>query len=332
VLALAGDPTCASKRWVWEQYDRFVGHGTVAGPGSDAAVLRVPGTGRAVALATDGNGRYAALDPAAGAALAVAEAARNVACTGAQPIAVTNCLNFASPERPEVMGSFAAAVDGLAAACQALGLPVTGGNVSFYNESSGRPVHPTPIVGVLGLLDDPAGAVPSGFPGPGLDVWLLGETRVELGGSAWQRLTTARLGGRPPALDLAAEASLHRLLHGLATRRLVAAAHDLSDGGLAVALVEAALAAGVGATVVLPSGLPPLAALVSESASRVLLAVPPEAAGELAALAAGAGVPATRLGTTGGDHLVVPGVLDLPLSQLRDVYEGALPRALGELA
>ncbi|HVG66256.1 MAG TPA: phosphoribosylformylglycinamidine synthase subunit PurL, partial [Actinomycetota bacterium] len=201
VLALAADPTCASKRWVWEQYDRFVGHGTVAGPGSDAAVLRVPGSGRAVALATDGNGRYTALDPAAGAALAVAEAARNVACTGAQPIAVTNCLNFASPERPEVMGSFAAAVDGMAAACQALGLPVTGGNVSFYNESSGRPIHPTPIVGVLGLLEDPAAAVPSAFPRPGIDVWLLGETRVELGGSAWQRLATGQLKGRPPALD-----------------------------------------------------------------------------------------------------------------------------------
>jgi phosphoribosylformylglycinamidine synthase len=332
VLALAGDPTCASKRWVWEQYDRFVGHGTVAGPGSDAAVLRVPGTGLAVALATDGNGRHAALDPAAGAALAVAEAARNVACTGAQPVAVTNCLNFASPERPEVMGSFAAAVDGLAAACQALGLPVTGGNVSFYNESSGRPIHPTPIVGVLGLLADPTTAVPSGFPRPGLDVWLLGETRVELGGSAWQRLTTARLEGRPPALDLAAEASLHRLLTGLAGRRLLAAAHDLSDGGLAVALVEATLAAGVGATVALPPGLPPLAALVSESASRVLVAVAPEASGDLTTLAAEAGVPATRLGATGGDRLVVPGLLDLPLSHLRDAYEGALPRALGELA
>ena len=257
VLALAADPTCASKRWVWEQYDRFVGHGTVAGPGCDAAVLRVPGATRAVALATDGNGRYAALDPAAGAALAVAEAARNVACTGAQPIAVTNCLNFASPERPEVMGAFAAAVDGMAAACRALGLPVTGGNVSFYNESSGRPIHPTPIVGVLGLLDDATTAVPSGFPRPGLDVWLLGETRVELGGSVWQRLTTGRLEGRPPTLDLAAEAGLHRLLADLAARRLLAAAHDLSDGGLALALVEATLAAGVGATVELPEVLGP---------------------------------------------------------------------------
>jgi phosphoribosylformylglycinamidine synthase II len=339
VLALAADPTCASKRWVWEQYDRFVGHGTVAGPGSDAAVLRVPGATRAVALATDGNGRYAALDPAAGAALAVAEAARNVACTGAQPIAVTNCLNFASPERPEVMGAFAATVDGMAAACRVLGLPVTGGNVSFYNESSGRPIHPTPIVGVLGLLED-ATAVPSGFPRPGLDVWLLGETRVELGGSVWQRLSTGRLEGRPPTLDLPAEASLHRLLADLAAHRLLAAAHDLSDGGLALALVEATLAAAVGATVELPEiqgsadlepAQVPLAALVSESASRVLLAAPPEAADQLRALARTAGVPATRLGATGGDRLTVPGLLDLPLSQLRDAYEGALPRALGEL-
>jgi phosphoribosylformylglycinamidine synthase subunit PurL len=346
VLVLAADPTCASKRWVWEQYDRFVGHGTAAGPGRDAAVLLVPGTGRAVALATDGNGRHTALDPAAGAALAVAEAARNVACTGARPIAVTNCLNFASPERPEVMGAFAAAVDGLAAACRALGLPVTGGNVSFYNESSGRPIHPTPVVGVLGLLEDAAVAVPAGFPRPGLDVWLLGETRVELGGSVWQRLTTGRLEGPPPALDLAAESRLHALLADLAARRLLAGAHDLSDGGLAVALVEATLAAGVGATVALPgvpapgSGGPPglpagqasLAALVSESASRVLLAAPPEAAGSLEELARAAGVPATRLGGTGGDRLVVPGVLDLPLSRLRDAYEGALPRALGEPA
>jgi phosphoribosylformylglycinamidine synthase II len=332
VLALAGDPACASKRWVWEQYDRFVGHGTVAGPGSDAAVLRVPGTGRAVALATDGNGRYTALDPAAGAALAVAEAARNVACTGAQPIAVTNCLNFASPERPEVMGSFAAAVDGLAAACQALGLPVTGGNVSFYNESSGRPIHPTPIVGVLGLLEDPAAAVPSAFPRPRLDVWLLGDTRTELGGSAWQRQTTARLEGRPPALDLPTEAALHRLLAELAARRLLACAHDLSDGGLAIALVEATVAAGVGATLTLPPGLPPLATLVSESASRALVAVAPEASADLEALAVAAGTPATHLGTTGGDRLVVPGVLDLPVAQLRDTYESALPRALGEPA
>jgi phosphoribosylformylglycinamidine synthase II len=330
VLALAGDPTCASKRWVWEQYDRFVGHGTVAGPGSDAAVLRVPGGHRAVAVATDGNGRYAALDPGAGAALAVAEAARNVACTGAQPIAVTNCLNFASPERPEVMGAFAAAVDGMAAACRALGLPVTGGNVSFYNESSGRPIHPTPIVGVLGLLEDAATAVPSGFQRPGLDVWLLGATRAELGGSVWQRLATGRLEGRPPALDLAAEADLQGLLVELAGRRLLAGAHDLSDGGLAVALVEAVLAAGVGATVELPPGLPPLAALAGESPSRALLAAAPEAADELAALAGGAGVPAARVGATGGDRLVVPGVLDLPLGRLRDAYEGALPRALGE--
>jgi phosphoribosylformylglycinamidine synthase subunit PurL len=216
---------------------------------------------------------------------------------------------------------------------------VTGGNVSFYNESSRRPIHPTPIVGVLGLLEDATLAVPTGFPRPGLDVWLLGETRLELGGSVWQRLATGRLEGRPPALDLPAEARLHRLLADLADRHLLAGAHDLSEGGLAVALVEATLAAGVGATVDLPpiAAAPledqlPLAALVSESASRALLAVPPQAADELDSLAARAGVPATRLGTTGGDRLVVPGVLDLPLARLRAAHEGALPRALGEPA
>jgi phosphoribosylformylglycinamidine synthase subunit PurL len=332
VLALAADPTCASKRWVWEQYDRFVGHGTVLGPGADAAVVRLPGSRRAVALATDGNGRFAALDPAAGAALAVAEAARNVACAGAVPVAVTDCLNFASPERPEVMGAFAAAVEGLAAASRALGLPVTGGNVSFYNESAGRPIHPTPVVGVLGLLEDAAAAVGSGFPRGGLDVWLLGATRAELGGSAWQRACGRPLRGRPPALDLAAEAALQRLLVELAAARLLASAHDLADGGLAVALVEAVLAGGVGARVELPAGLPPVAALASETPSRALLAADPAAAGALAVAAGRAGVPAARLGVTGGDRLVVPGLVDLSLERLRDAYEGALPRALRERA
>ncbi|HEX9342497.1 MAG TPA: phosphoribosylformylglycinamidine synthase subunit PurL [Actinomycetota bacterium] len=327
LLALAADPTCASKRWVYEQYDRFVGHGTVAGPGSSAAVIRVPGSRRAVALATDGNGRYARLDPAAGAALAVAEAARNVACTGATPIAATKCLNFASPERPEVMGDFAAAIAGMAGACRALGTPVTGGNVSFYNESDGRPIHPTPVVGVLGLLEDAGLAVPSGFPAAGLDVWLLGETRAEFGGSAWQRLA-GQLEGQPPDLDLDAEAALQRLLVELATRRLPASAQDLSEGGLAVALVEAVLARRIGATVELPLFEKPLVLLVSESASRALLSAVPDHRAELAALAAAAGVPATRVGATGGDHLVIPAVLDLGLDELRDAYEGALERRL----
>jgi len=328
LLALAADPTCASKRWVYEQYDRFVGHGTVAGPGSSAAVIRVPGSRRAVALATDGNGRYARLDPAAGAALAVAEAARNVACTGATPIAATNCLNFASPERPEVMGDFAAAISGMAGACRALGTPVTGGNVSFYNESDGRLIHPTPVVGVLGLLEDAGLAVPSGFPAAGLDVWLLGETRAEFGGSVWQRLA-GQLEGQPPALDLEAEAALQRLLVELAGRRLAASAQDLSEGGLAVALVEAVLARGVGAAVELPLFEKPLVLLVSESASRVLVSAVADHRAELAALAAAAGVPAARIGVTGGDHLVISAVLDLPLDELRDAYDGALERRLG---
>jgi phosphoribosylformylglycinamidine synthase II len=328
VLALAGDPTCASKRWVYEQYDRYVGHGTAAGPGSDAALVRVPGTGRALALSVDGNGSYAALDPSAGAALAVAEAARNVACTGARPLAVTNCLNFASPERPEVMGAFAAAVAGMAAACRALGTPITGGNVSFYNESAGQAIYPTPVVGVLGVLEDVTAAVGSGFPRAGLEVWLLGETRADFGGSAWQRLSGGRLEGRPPALDLAAEARLHGLLVGLAAGGLVAGAHDLSEGGLALALVEAVLAEGVGAGIELPGSVPPLAMLVSESPSRALLAVEPARSTDVAALAASAGVPAARIGSTGGGRLAIAGVLDLDVETLRERYEGAIPRAL----
>ncbi|HKE98195.1 MAG TPA: phosphoribosylformylglycinamidine synthase subunit PurL [Actinomycetes bacterium] len=346
VLALAGDPALASKRWIWEQYDRFVGHGTLSGPapdpawdrsdgrlaagGTEAALVRVPGTRRALALATDGNGRWCALDPAAGAALSVAEAARNVACTGARPLAATNCLNFGSPERPQVMGAFVAAVRGMSQACAALGTPITGGNVSFYNETAGRAIHPTPVIGILGLLEELTLAVPLGFQRAGLGVWLLGATRGEFGGSAWQRLAAGRLEGRPPALDLDAEAALQRLLVEAAGRRLLGSAHDLSDGGLALALVEAALAAGVGATVALPSGLAPLAALVSESASRALVSVAPDRAGELAELATAGGVPAVRLGSTGGDALVVPGLLEVPLGRLRQVYEDALPRALGE--
>jgi phosphoribosylformylglycinamidine synthase len=330
LLALVGDPTCASKRWVYEQYDSYVGHGTVAGPGWDAALVRVPGTERALALSVDGNGRYTSLDPAAGAALAVAEAARNVACTGARPLAVTNCLNFASPERPEVMGAFAATVAGMASACRALGTPITGGNVSFYNESPERAVHPTPVIGVLGVLQDATAAIRRGFPRAGLDVWLLGETREDLGGSAWQRLATGELRGRPPALDLEAEARLHRLLVELAARRLVTGSHDLSDGGLGLALVEAVLAEGVGARLQLPEGLPPLAMLVSESPSRVLLAVEPGRSIDVAALADRSGVPASRIGTTGGDRLVVVRVLDLDVDTLRERYEGAIPLALGE--
>jgi phosphoribosylformylglycinamidine synthase subunit PurL len=330
VLRVLADPTVASKRWVYEQYDRYVGHGTVQGPGSSAALVRVPGTRRAMALATDGNGRYAALDPAAGAALAVAEAARNVACTGATPIAVTNCLNFGSPEVPEVMGAFAAAVGGMSEACRALGTPITGGNVSFYNQTGATAVHPTPVIGVLGLLDDLTKAVPLGFQAEGQELWLLGTSRAEFGGSVWQRLSTGKLEGRPPALDLAAEAALQKVLVEAAAAGLLASATDLSEGGLAVALAESALANGIGATVELPGELAPLAALLGESASRVLVALQPGRAGELTALAETAGVPAARIGVTGGDAVTVPGLLELPVERLRTTYEGTLPVLMGE--
>ena len=307
------------------------------GPAATRPCSGSPGPAAAVALATDGNGRYAALDPAAGAALAVAEAARNVACTGAQPIAVTNCLNFASPERPEVMGAFAAAVDGMAAACRALGLPVTGGNVSFYNESSGRPIHPTPIVGVLGLLEDATTAVPSGFPRPGLDVWLLGETRVELGGSVWQRLATGRLEGRPPpstwpprpASTACSPTSRPAASWPPPTTSPTAAwpspwsRPPWPPGSAPPSSCRSATGPGLRPPRARPG---PLAALVSESASRVLLAVP--AGGGRRAGGPGRRRPVSpppAWAPTGGDRLAVPGVLDLPLSQLRDAYEARPP-------
>jgi len=250
LMQLVASPNLCSRRWVTEQYDRYVQGNTVLGPPADAGVVRLDEvTGRGIALATDGNGRYTRLDPYAGAQLALAEAYRNVAVTGAVPIAVTNCLNFGSPEDPEVMWQFAEAVRGLADGCQALGVPVTGGNVSFYNSTQSAtgpaPIHPTPVVGVLGVLEDVALRVPMRFPAAGLRLVLLGLTReADLGGSEWAWALHRHLGGRPPAVDLDAERRLAELLAAAAAAGLPAAAHDLSDGGLAQALVECCLGAG----------------------------------------------------------------------------------------
>ncbi len=240
---MLGTPDLADKTWVTEQYDRHVRGDTVLAAPDDAGVIRVdPDTGLGVAVATDGNGRYARLDPYAGAQLALAEAYRNVAATGARPVAVTNCLNFGSPEDPGVMWQFAEAVRGLADGCAFLGTPVTGGNVSFYNQTGDVPVHPTPVVGVLGVLDDVRRRLPLGFSRPGARVTLLGVTRPEFGGSAWAWVAHGHLGGRPPAVDLAAERALAEVLTAAAAGGLLTAAHDLSDGGLAVALAECCLA------------------------------------------------------------------------------------------
>jgi phosphoribosylformylglycinamidine synthase subunit PurL len=327
-LSVLGSPNVASKRWVTEQYDSLVQGQTVLGPGADAAIVRIEGTMKAMALSTDGKGRYAALDPYLGAAHAVAEAARNVATVGATPLAVTNCMNFGNPERPEVMWAFAEAIRGMADACRALETPVTGGNVSFYNESGRSGIDPTPIVGMLGLIRDYRLLIPPGFGGPGYAIYLLGETSAELGGSEFGEVVLGRVAGRPPALDLDAEAALGRLLQEAGSGDLLASAHDCSDGGLAVTLAESAMAGDTGFAVTLPGDLPPHVTLFSESASRVVVSVAPERAEGLEDLATDRRVPFTRIGETGGPRMVFDTLFEVTVDDARAVYEGAIPGLL----
>ena len=323
-LTVLGSPGIASARWAFEQYDSLVQGGTVVGPGADAAVIRVEGTVKAVAVSTDGNGRFGHLDPYLGAAHAVAEAARNVATVGARPLAITNCLNFGDPERPEVMWAFAEAVRGMSDACSALGTPVTGGNVSFYNESGGSAVYPTPIVGMVGVLDDYRLLVRPAFTSAGLSIYLLGSTMPEVGGSEFAERVLGKVTGRPPELDLDAESRLHRLLHESARRDVLASAHDLSDGGLATCLTECAIWGGIGFTVGLP-GVAPHLGLFSESASRAVVVPRPGREGALEELATFHHVPLTRLGLTGGSRLRFEHAFEVELSDAVVVYEGAIP-------
>ena len=324
LLSLLASPGQADKSWVTEQYDRHVRGNTVLAMPEDAGVLRIDEqTGLGVALATDGNGRFCLLDPYAGAQLALAEAYRNVAATGAVPLAVTNCLNFGSPEDPGVMWQFSEAVRGLADACAALGVPVTGGNVSFYNQTDAVPIHPTPVVGVLGVHADVARRVPIGFATAGASLVLLGRTTAEFGGSAWAHVAHRHIGGRPPAVDLAAERALGAVLTGAAAAGLLDAAHDLSEGGLAVALAESCLSGGLGCQVSLPGD--PFTELFSESAARAVLAVRPGAEQAVAALAAEHGVPAQVIGTVGGESLVITGSFDIPVDELAAAHTGTLP-------
>jgi phosphoribosylformylglycinamidine synthase len=240
-------------------------------------------------------------------------------------MAVTNCLNFGSPEDPHVMWQFEQAVRGLADGCAQLGIPVTGGNVSFYNQTGSQPILPTPVVGVLGVIDDVALRVRSGFTGPGDAIVLLGETRDELGGSEWAHVVHGHLGGRPPAVDLEGERRLARLLAAAAADRFLTGAHDLSDGGLAQALVEACLIGGCGATIDLSPALDPFVTLFSESAGRVLVTVPPDRVVRLLVSAAAINVPAHPLGTTGGSALSISDIPTLPLDELRAAWTATLP-------
>jgi len=328
LLSVLASPDAADKTWVTEQYDRYVRGDTVLAMPQDAGVIRVDErTGLGVALATDGNGRFCRLDPYAGTQLALAEAYRNVAATGARPLAVTNCLNFGSPEDPAVMWQFTEAVRGLADGCLALGVPVTGGNVSFYNQTGSAAIHPTPVVGVLGVHDDVRRRVPIGFGQAGAVIVLLGTTAPELGGSLWAQVAHGHLGGCPPAVRLGAEHDLAAVLIAAAARGLLAAAHDLSDGGLAVALAESCLAGRTGCRVTLPGDA--FTFLFSESAARAVTAVLPGAETEFAVLCGEHGVPATVLGATGGSVLEVTGSFAIALDELAAVHQGTLPGLFG---
>ncbi len=331
LLELLGSPNLCSREWVYRQYDQLVQSSTVLRPGGDAAVVRVPETERGLALKTDCNPRYCAQDPYLGAMHAVAESARNVAVTGARPLAATNCLNFGSPERPECMWEFAEAVRGMGDACRALGVPITGGNVSFYNETAGEgAIPPTPTIGMVGLLEDVSRAVPAAFRSEGDHVLLLGETHAELGASEYLAVRHDLERGAPPALDLEAEKRLQALLVEAARSGLLRSAHDCSEGGAAIALAECAIRSGLGVEVTLADlhGRPEYA-LFSESASRAIVSCDPALADALLALARAQGVPAAAIGRVGGERVrIAPGV-DVALTEAHDVWARTLPEALG---
>jgi phosphoribosylformylglycinamidine synthase len=318
LLTLVASPNLCDKSWITDQYDRYVRGNTVLAQPSDSGMVRVDEeTNLGVSIATDCNGRYAKLDPYAGAQLALAESYRNVATGGAVPLAISDCLNFGSPEDPAVMWQFK---DG----CLELGVPVTGGNVSLYNQTGETAILPTPVVAVLGVIEDVTRRTPSAWSTGGDRVFLLGETREELSGSEWAHVVHGHLGGQPPRVDLAAERDLAALLHDAVG--LVTSAHDLSDGGLAQALAEASLRHGIGVSVEVDGD--PFVALFSESTARVVVTVPDGEAGRLVELAERHGVPIAPLGVTGGDALVVEGQFEVPLEELRAAWTATMPAAL----
>ncbi|MFG2532673.1 phosphoribosylformylglycinamidine synthase subunit PurL [Streptomyces sp. NPDC048516] len=326
VLKLVASPNQASKAWITDQYDRFVQGNTVLAQPEDAGMVRIDeDSNLGVALATDGNGRYAKLDPYTGAQLALAEAYRNVAASGAKPLAVSDCLNFGSPEDPAVMWQFAEATRGLADACQTLGTPVTGGNVSLYNQTGEVAIHPTPVVAVLGVIDDVNRRTPIAFADEGQLLYLLGDTREELGGSAWSQVVHDHLGGLPPKVDLERERLLAEVLISASRDGMIDAAHDLSDGGLIQAVVESCLRGGKGARLVVPDGLDPFVLLFSESAGRAVVAVPRSEELRFTDMCGARGLPATRIGVIDGAEIDVQGQFSIPLSELKDAHEATIP-------
>ncbi len=334
VLALLASPNICSRRWIWQQYDHQVMLNTAVLPGGDAAVLRIGDTGRGemtgrgVAVSSDCNGRYCYLDPYVGAQIAFAEAARNVACTGGRPAAITDCLNFGNPEKPEVFWTFYESVRGLSDACKAFGVPVISGNVSFYNESFGSPIYPTPTVGLVGVLDDVTKHCTMSFKAEGDVIFLLGETENEIGGSEYLKLAHGVVSGKPPALDLELEQAVQETVLAAIDAGIARSAHDCSEGGLAIALAECCIAGGLGADIHLDDDLPAYASLFSETQSRIVVTVSPEDAEKLVELALAHEIPYSVIGTVGGDKLSVEDEVGVTLAQMREAWGPALERAL----
>lgn len=329
LLALIASPNMADKRWVTDQYDRYVQGNTVLSQPEDSGMVRIDEkTHLGIALSTDANGRWCRLDPYEGAKLALAEAYRNVATTGAKPLAVTNCLNFGSPEDPHVMWQFERAVTGLADGCLELGLPVTGGNVSFYNQTGDVAILPTPVIGVLGVIEDVRKRIPSSFQAANQVIVLLGITNEDLAGSEWAHMH-GHLGGVPPRANLPHEARLAHLMLDIAKYDIATAAHDLSEGGLAIALSEMALRKKIGATVRLLNHADPFIALFSESPGRILITTTRDRVDQLINTAKFHRVKAKEIGTTGGDHFEVDGQFVIDLAALKSAHEETFPRLFG---
>ncbi|WP_425437331.1 phosphoribosylformylglycinamidine synthase subunit PurL [Melghirimyces profundicolus] len=324
-------PNVASKRWVYQQYDHMVRTSTAVRPGSDAAVIVLDGLDKALAMSTDGNSRYVYLDPRQGGMAAVVEAARNVVCSGARPLGITDCLNFGSPEKPEVFWQLEEAVNGMSEACRHLGTPVVGGNVSLYNESKGT-IHPTPVVGMVGLVESRRHITTQEFKREGDRIFLLGETLPELGGSELQLVLDQKVSGRPPRVDLEKESQLQRIILTAIQKGWVSSAHDCSSGGLAVTLAESAFGTHLGAKVHLRTKWDPLVMLFSESQSRAVLSVSPEHAEAFAGLAEAEGVLCAEIGEVCREYLTVEvngqPAIDARVKDLRAIWEGAIPCAM----
>jgi phosphoribosylformylglycinamidine synthase len=314
---------------VTDQYDRYVRGNSILAQPEDSGMLRIDEeTGLGIALATDCNARFALLNPYLGAQLAMCEAYRNVAATGAEPVAITDCLNFGSPEDPEVMWQFSEAILGLVDACKALGTPVTGGNVSFYNQTGGANIMPTPVIGMLGIIEDVADRIRSGFTTPGDNVFLVGETHEDMSGTAWAETIHGHIGGVPPTPDFDHEQRLARMLVAASKAHLLSSAHDLADGGLAQALVESCLRDDLSVSATLPSG-DPCVQLFSETPGRVLVSLPNATLDSFAELCAQHHLPLTRLGeVTRTGFLELQGNFALPMDEIRQRWTAPIPAAM----